>query len=98
MVSAVNDGVEGANSAKVSVTPVAMENAILNITLDNGSIKEYNLSGNELNDFLVWYDNRSEGIGRAYYKFIIKNNITPFKQIVNYIPYNKILFYDIKTY
>lgn len=100
VVSAIVSGAESPNSNEVSVTPTDSQtitgNAILDIYVDDGTMKEYNLTGDELNDFLTWYD--VNGKDNAYYIFIAKGNTAPFKGIKNYIPHNKILYFDVKEY
>lgn len=100
VVSAIVSGKEGTNSNEASATltdvPTFNGNAILDIYLDDGTLKEYNLTGDELSDFLTWYD--ANGEGKAYYTFTVKGSVVPFKGIKNYIPYNKILYFDVKEY
>lgn len=71
VVSAVVDGIENLNSNEASTTPtapvVAGNNAILELTMSNGNVKEYDLTATELEVFLTWYDNRSNGTGKSYY-------------------------------
>lgn len=101
VVSAITAAGESDNSNIATATPTATVlygNAILVITMDNGAIKEYNLTGEELTDFLTWYDSHPNGAVNAYFIFNVKNNVAPFKSIKNYIPYNKILYFDVKEY
>lgn len=102
VVTAVNtSGTESANSNEVSATPVAeiiTGSAILDIYFDNGTMKEYNLTSAELSDFLTWYDGRSAGAAKAYYIFNVKGTVSPYKSIKNYVPYSKILYFDVKEY
>ncbi|SFR58471.1 fibronectin type III domain-containing protein [Anaeromicropila populeti] len=100
VVSAVNTGGESADSNEASATPEepVLENATLVITLDGGTIKEYNLTGEELDDFLTWYDNRSAGAAKAYYIFTWKSDVSPYTSIKDYIPYSKILYFTVKNY
>ncbi|MFA9464540.1 MAG: hypothetical protein ACERKN_09655 [Velocimicrobium sp.] len=72
--------------------------AILEITMTNGNIKEYDFAIDELNYFLIWYDNRSEGIGKAYYCIIKKNNIKPFLNRKEYLSFDKISSFEVKDY
>jgi hypothetical protein len=98
IVSAIISGLESSDSNEVSATPIEIGNAILSIILDNGTIKEYDLNISELNSFLTWYDNITYGIERGYYIFSVKESVNPFISIKNYIPYSKILYFDIKEY
>lgn len=100
VVSAIVSGKESTNSNEASAiptdSPILTGNAILDIYVDDGTLKEYNLTGDELSDFLTWYD--ANGEGKAYYTFTVKGNVVPFKSVKNYIPYNKILYFDVKEY
>ncbi len=72
--------------------------AILEITMVNGVIKEYDLNAAELDSFLTWYDSSSEGSVPSYYIFNKKNNIKPFLSRKEYISYNKIASFEVKEY
>ncbi len=72
--------------------------AILEITMVNGVIKEYDLNAAELDSFLSWYDSSSEGSVPSYYIFNKKNNIKPFLSRKEYISYNKIASFEVKEY
>jgi hypothetical protein len=105
-VSAVNSYGEGPNSNAVSATPAATVNppsiegnkAILEITMINGTEKEYDLTAAELLNFLAWYDGQSSGVGKAYYTFTIKNNIKPFLNRKEYIAFDKMQSFEVKDY
>lgn len=99
VVSAVAyNGSEGPNSNEVAATSIAGSSAILEITMTNGTIKEYSLTALELNDFLTWYDNRSDGIGRSYYKIPQKSNVKPFLTRNEFLSYDKIYSFEVKEY
>lgn len=99
VVSAVVSGVESPDSNEVSATiSAAYTNAILEITMTNGNIKEYDLTYAEIEAFLTWYENRSDGIGKSYFKIIKKNNIKPFLNRKEYISFNNISSFEIKEY
>ncbi|WP_211745374.1 kelch-like protein [Paenibacillus sp. Marseille-Q4541] len=73
--------------------------AILTITLTNGSIKEYDLPADDINNFISWYDNYDSGIGTS--KFGINkynNNLGPFKKRVDYITFNSIVMFEVNEY
>ncbi len=79
--------------------PVVTGNsAILELTMVNGVIKEYDLNADELDSFLTWYDNSSIGSAPAYYIFNKKNNIKPFLNRKEYIAYSKIASFEVKEY
>lgn len=102
VVSAVVSGSEGTNSNEASATPKAGEiegnKAILEIVMTNGTIKEYDLTATEIEDFLTWYDNRSEGNGKSYYRIPKKSNVKPFISRKEYLSYDKIYSFEVKDY
>jgi hypothetical protein len=101
VVSAVVSGTEIVNSNEafaIPVAPTVTSSAILNIYMDNGIVKEYNLTGTEIDNFLSWYNDISNGAGKAFYIFTVKGTVTPYKSIKHYIPYNKIIYFDVKSY
>ena len=101
-VSVIVNGVESPDSNVEPATPKAPvivgNNAILEITMLNGAIKEYDLTPGELQDFLTWYDSKSDGIGKAYYIFINKGIVKPFLNKTEYIPFDKILSFEVNEY
>ncbi len=100
VVTAIVNGIESGNSNEASATPTApaINPGILEITMTNGQIKEYDMTGNELQDFLTWYETRSGGTGKAYFAFTKKNNIKPFLSRKEYIAYDKISSFEVKEY
>lgn len=72
--------------------------AILEITMTNGTIKEYSLTNTELEAFLTWYDNRSDGIGKSYYLIPKKSNVEPFLSRKEYLSFDKIYSFEVKDY
>ncbi len=102
VVSVNVGGVESPNSNIVSATPysevVIGNNAILEITMLNGASKEYDLTSSEIQDFLMWYDSRSEGIGKAFYTFVNKGIVSPFLKKSEYVPFDKILYFEVNEY
>lgn len=99
VVSAVNTGGESANSNEVSaILTTDYTNAILEITMTNGNIKEYSLTYLELDSFLTWYDSRSNGTDKSYFRIQKKSNIKPFKARYEYLSYDKIYSFEVKEY
>lgn len=102
VVSVIVSGVESPDSNVAPATPFAPvivgNNAILEITMLNGAIKEYDLTAGEIRDFLMWYDSRSDGIGTAYYIFTNKGIVSPFLNKSEFIPFDKILYFEVKEY
>ena len=101
VVSATVDGKESSNSVEVSATTKVVflgNNAILEIVMTNGTIKEYNLTATELEAFLTWYDNRSDGVGKSYYRIPKKSNVKPFLTRKEYLSFDKIYSFEVKDY
>jgi len=80
-------------TATCVVTVNAKSRANLIITMTNNNIKTYDLSMEALNIFLNWYDGRANGMGKSYYIFVNPNN--GYKE---YIPYDKIEYFNIEEY
>ncbi|WP_106767785.1 bacterial surface protein [Paenibacillus faecalis] len=75
------------------------DRAILVITYITGLEKEYDLSMDEVNSFIDWYDNKDVGIGPS--KFAINkhnNNKGPFKRRTDYVIFNNILTFEVNEY
>lgn len=72
--------------------------AILTITMTNGLEKEYDLSMDEVNAFISWYDAKDAGNGTAKYKFIKNWNRGPFKARSEYVIFDKILTFSVDEY
>ena len=98
VVSSIVSGKESKYSNEVSTSLQAFTNAILEVTMSNGTIKEYDMTFAEINDFLTWYDGRSQGAGLSYYVILKKNNISPFVNRKEYLSYNMISSFEVKEY
>lgn len=85
-------------TSTITVSPFSGNRAILLITMVNGTEKEYDLSISDINAFLNWYDNRANGIGKAYYAVNKINNVKPFLGRREYLIFDKILDFEIKDY
>jgi hypothetical protein len=72
--------------------------AILEIVMTNGTIKEYDLTADEIKDYLTWYDDRSDGTGKSYYKIIKRSNVKPFNSRNEYLSFDKIYSFEVKDY
>lgn len=75
------------------------DRAILTVTLTNGLEKEFDLSIEEVDAFLDWYDARDAGTGLA--KFAIdkhNNNKGPFSSRKEYVIFDKILTFSVDEY
>lgn len=108
VVTAIVSGTESENSNEVSATPTVStipnpptdfigNKAIIKITMVTGEVKEYNLVITEIQNFIDWYDMRSEGMGKVYYIFT-KENYQPYFSRKEYIVYDKITNFEIMDY
>jgi hypothetical protein len=79
-------------------TPISGSNAIVEITMVNGFVNEFDLTSTELQSFTDWYDARSSGTGKSYFTFIRKNSIKPFLSRKISIAFDKILSFEVKEY
>ena len=105
VVSVIDTGIES-NTNEASATPTEVptppdhtgDTATLILTMTNGDDKVYNVSLTELDAFLTWYDNRSNGNGRAYYTFTKTTNIAPYLSVKEYVSFDKISSFEVKEY
>ncbi|MFT9371721.1 MAG: kelch repeat-containing protein [Paenibacillus polymyxa] len=73
--------------------------AILVVTMDTGLEKEFDLSMEEVNAFISWYENKQSGSGSASYAINKHdNNKGPFSSRKDYMIFNKILTYQVSEY
>ncbi|WP_454054127.1 Ig-like domain-containing protein [Clostridium sp. Marseille-Q7071] len=86
-------------TCEVNVSKLVEENknnAILSISLVNGARKEYDVSMEEVNKFINWYEERANGKGSALYSFDKK--INPYKSVKEYIAHDKIASFEVREY
>jgi N-acetylneuraminic acid mutarotase/Tfp pilus assembly protein PilE len=102
VVSAVTSDGESANSVEVSATPASTAtetgNAILTIYLSNQTARLYDLTTDELNDFLTWYDNKAEGIGSIRYGFNVAAKSSAYISSTEYVIFDQIVAFNIDEY
>jgi hypothetical protein len=105
VVTPVVSGNEKTPSNEASATPTAITNpdylgnsATLVITMTNGGIKEYSLPIVDIDKFITWYDNKSDGTGKSYYTFTKSSNIVPYLRIKEYISFDKISSFEVKEF
>ncbi|WP_240927521.1 hypothetical protein [Paenibacillus thiaminolyticus] len=75
------------------------ERAILVVTMTTGLEKEFDLSMDEVNAFIAWYENKQAGTGTASYAIDKHNNNKgPFSSRKDYVIYDKILTFEVNEY
>lgn len=73
--------------------------AILVVTMTTGLEKEYDLSMDEVNAFINWYDTKDAGSGPSKYAINKhNNNIGPFNKRTDYVIFNNILTFEVNEY
>ncbi|WP_260985384.1 fibronectin type III domain-containing protein [Paenibacillus xylanexedens] len=73
--------------------------AILVITMTTGLEKEFDLSMQEVNSFIDWYEAKQAGSGRASYAIDKHdNNKGPFKSRKDYILFDRVLTFEVSEY
>ncbi|EPY07367.1 hypothetical protein PAALTS15_11254 [Paenibacillus alvei TS-15] len=73
--------------------------ALLNIVLNNGISKEFDLSMKEVNTFIAWYEGRASGNGSVMFAFDKHNNNKgPFKNRKEYVFFDKIITFEVNGY
>nr|WP_084315242.1 Ig-like domain-containing protein [Clostridium hydrogeniformans] len=98
-ITAKLDGTELTATCKVNVTKPVIENknnAILSISLVNGATKEYDVSMEEVDKFINWFEERANGKGPATYAF--NKKISPYKTVKEYIVHDKIVSFEVREY
>ncbi|WP_178075758.1 Kelch repeat-containing protein [Paenibacillus oralis] len=79
--------------------PTTGNRAILVITMNTGFEKEFDLSMQEVNDFITWYENKQAGTGTASYAIDKHdNNRGPFSARKDYVIFDKILTFEVNEY
>ncbi|HDK7156466.1 TPA: Ig domain-containing protein [Clostridium botulinum] len=98
-ITAKVEGTDLAATCKVNVTKKVEENknnAILSISLVNGATKEYDVSMQEVEKFINWFEERSNGKGPSLYSF--NKKINPYKTVKEYIVHDKIASFEVREY
>lgn len=105
VVTAVVNGWESSLSNEASAAlqagqgpDVPTGRVLLTIYISDGQIKEYDLSADELEAFLNWYDAKDAGSGPAKYAFTKTWNKGPFKTRIEYVIFDKILMFEVDEY
>ncbi|MEC0169936.1 hypothetical protein [Paenibacillus graminis] len=75
------------------------DRAILVVTMNTGLEKEFDLSMDEVNSFITWYENKQAGTGKASYAIDKHdNNKGPFTNRKDYVIFDKILTFSVDEY
>ncbi|WP_233476016.1 hypothetical protein [Paenibacillus sonchi] len=75
------------------------DRAILVVTMNTGLEKEFDLSMDEVNAFITWYENKQGGTGTASYAINKHdNNKGPFSSRKDYVIFDKILTFSVDEY
>lgn len=75
------------------------DRAILTITMTNRLEKEFDLSMDEVNSFINWYDAKDAGTGPSKYAIDKHNNNKgPFNKRTDYVIFNNILSFEVNEY
>lgn len=104
VVTAITASGESSYSNEASATPQAPatskgDRAILTIIMTTGLEKEFDLSMEEVNAFIDWYDTKENGIGPARYGIDKHNNNKgPFSKRVDYVVFKNILSFEVDEY
>lgn len=73
--------------------------AIVVVTMNTGLEKEFDLSMEEVNSFIAWYENKQSGTGTASYAIDKHgNNKGPFTSRKEYVIFDKILTFEVSEY
>ncbi|OSA69881.1 Ig-like domain-containing protein [Clostridium botulinum] len=98
-ITAKVEGTDLTATCKVNVTKKIEENknnAILSISLVNGATKEYDVNMQEVEKFINWFEERSNGKGPSLYSF--NKKINPYKTVKEYIVHDKIASFEVREY
>ncbi len=100
VVSSVINNITSSNSNEVVGTLQSSygSKAIIEIEFLNGKTKEYDLTNGQLNEFVTWFDQASDGLGKTYYFLPINSNIKPFNGRKEAIQFKNIESFEIKDY
>jgi hypothetical protein len=84
---------------KPDPTPTNGDRALLVVTMTTGLEKEFDLSMDEVNAFITWYENKQGGSGTASYAINKHNNNKgPFSVRKDYVIFDKILTFEVNEY
>jgi uncharacterized protein YjdB len=88
-------GTELTASCIINVAKPSNDRAILAVTMTNGQTKEYDLPNSEIEAFTNWFDSSN---GKGQPKFGFTKKIQPYKEVKEYVVFDKISSYEVRTY
>ncbi|WP_315109797.1 Ig-like domain-containing protein [Clostridium intestinale] len=89
------DGSNLTATCDVTVVQPSNDRGILAITMTNGQTKEYDLPNSEIEAFTNWFDSSN---GKGQPKFGFNKKIQPYKEVKEYVVFDKISSYEVRTY
>ncbi|WP_326514173.1 Ig-like domain-containing protein [Clostridium intestinale] len=89
------DGTNLTATCDVTVVQPSNDRGILAITMTNGQTKEYDLPNSEIEAFTNWFDSSN---GKGQPKFGFNKKIQPYKEVKEYVVFDKISSYEVRTY
>jgi hypothetical protein len=98
VVTSLNSGGESSNSNEASATLQNINRIMLTITMTNGLEREYDLSMEEFNAFITWYDTKAAGSGPARYTFVNPLAKGAYVSRNSSVIFDKILTFDYDEY
>jgi hypothetical protein len=78
--------------------PISSNKALLVVTMSDEIQKEYDLSMDEINAFITWYNTRATGTGLPHYIFNKDFNLGPFQSRKDYLVFDKIQNFEVMEY
>lgn len=102
-ITATIDGTNLSASCTVTVTEPTnptdnSDKAVLNITMTNGQVKQYNVTMDTVNKFIAWYRLRSAGSGNPFYEFDVTQTSSPTIIKTDYVVFDKISSFEVDDY
>jgi len=89
------DGTNLTATCEVTVVQPSNDRGVLAITMTNGQTKEYDLHNSEIEAFASWFDSSN---GKGQPKFGFTKKIQPYKEVKEYVVFDKISSYEVKSY
>lgn len=89
-------GNESVYSNEASATPKTVGKALLNITMTNGVNKEYEMTADQVSNFVSWYDNK--GANSPSYTVSEIYNLGKLTSRTDNIAFSKIAFFEVMAY